>query len=87
MNYRCRLGLSGKSSTASGRSDPGGSIHPPGSCSEYIFSILWLPSSSVSLSYCNLTDAMRGRLGRHSCMSSTFPIAMLNGTCFFRESK
>ena len=24
---------------------------------------------------------------KHSCMSSTFPIAILNGTCFFRNAK
>ena len=26
-------------------------------------------------------------LGNHSCVSSTFPIAILNGTYFFREAK
>ena len=28
---------------------------------------------------------MRECLRKHSCMSSTFPIAILNGTCFFLE--
>ena len=30
---------------------------------------------------------MRECLGKHSCMSSPFPIAILNGTLFFREAK
>ena len=30
---------------------------------------------------------MRECLGKHLRMSSTFPIAILNGTCFFREAK
>ena len=28
---------------------------------------------------------MRECLGKHSCMSYTFPIAVLNGTCFFPQ--
>ena len=40
-----------------------------------------LPSSSVSLSNFYLAVPMRGCLGKHSCMSSPFPIAILNGTC------
>ena len=51
-----------------------------------LFSILTpllLPSSSVSLSYFILTVPMRECLGKHSCMSSPFPIAILNGTSFF----
>ena len=43
----------------------------------------FLPSSSVSLSYFVLAVPMRECLGKHSCMSSPFPIAILNGTCFF----
>ena len=44
---------------------------------------LYLPSLSVSVSYFILIVPMRDSLGKHSCMSSQFPIAMLNGTCFF----
>ena len=39
--------------------------------------------SSVSLSYSILAVPMRKCLGKHSYMSSTFPIAILNGTYFF----
>ena len=47
--------------------------------------ILLLNSASVSLSYFNLAVHMRRDargvcLGKHSCMSSTFSIAILNGT-------
>ena len=42
-----------------------------------ILTPLFLPSSSVSLSYFILAVPMR------ECMSSSFPIAILNGTCFF----
>ena len=54
-----------------------------------LFSILtplFLPPclfSSVSLSYYILAVPMRNCLGKHSCMSSPFPIAILNGTFFF----
>ena len=51
-----------------------------------LFSILtplFLPSSSVSLSYFVLALPMRECLRNHSCMSSIFPIAILNSTCFF----
>ena len=40
---------------------------------------LFLPSSSVSLSYFNLAVPMRGCFWKHSCMSSSFSIAILNG--------
>ena len=40
---------------------------------------LLVPSSPVSLSYFNLAVPMRKCSGEHSCMSSTFSIAMLNG--------
>ena len=43
--------------------------------------ILFLLSSSVSLSNFYLAVPMRGCLGKHSCMSSPFPIAILNATC------
>ena len=48
---------------------------------------LFLPSSSVSLSYYNLAVATREWLGKHSCMSSSFSIVILNGTLFFRQAK
>ena len=44
---------------------------------------LFLLSSSVPLSYFSLAVPMRDCLGKHSCMSSPFPIAILNGTSFF----
>ena len=46
--------------------------------------ILFLLASSVSLSNFYLSVLMRGCLGKHSCMSSPFPIAILNGTCSLR---
>ena len=51
-----------------------------------LFSILthlFLPPSSVSLSYFILAVPIRECLGKHSCMSSLFPIATLNGTSSF----
>ena len=50
-----------------------------------ILSFISLPTSFVSLAYFILAVAMRERLGKHSCMSSTFPIVILNGTSFFRK--
>ena len=53
-----------------------------------IFSILttlFLQSSSISLSYFILDAPMRECLGKHSSTSSTFPIAILNGTSFFHS--
>ena len=47
---------------------------------------LFLPASSVSLSYLILAVPMRKCSGKHWCVSSTFPIAILNGT-FFRSVK
>ena len=49
------------------------SIHTP----------LFYPYSSVTLSYFILAVPMRECLGKHSCMSSPFPIAILNGTSDF----
>ena len=43
---------------------------------------LFCLSSSVSLSYFILAVPMRECSGKHSCMSSPFPIAILNGTEF-----
>ena len=47
-----------------------------------LFSASLLP---VSSSLFMLAVPMRRCLGKHSCMSSTFSIAMLNGTCFLRS--
>ena len=47
-----------------------------------IFKPLSLPSSFVSLSYFILAVPMPECLGKRSCMSSTFPVAILNGTCY-----
>ena len=54
-----------------------------------LFSILTplLPSSFVSLSYFILAVPTRECLGKHPCMRSPCPIAMLNGTFLFREAK
>ena len=47
-----------------------------------ILTPLFLPSF-VSLSYFILAVPIRECLGKHLCTSSPFPIAILNGTCFF----
>ena len=52
----------------------------------FLFSILtplFLSSSSVPLSYFSLAVPMRECVGKHLCMSSPFPIAILNGTSSF----
>ena len=51
-----------------------------------LFSILtplFLPSSSVSLSYFVLAVPMGENLGKDSCMSSSCPIAILSGAFLF----
>ena len=53
----------------------------------FIFAPLFLPSFSVSLSYFVLAGSMRKCLGKHYCMSTTFCIAILNGTCSFSLGK
>ena len=45
--------------------------------------LFFFPSSSVCLSYFILAVPMRGCLGKHSYVSSQFPIAKLNGTSYF----
>ena len=47
-----------------------------------ILTPLFLPSS-ISLSYFILDVLMRECLGKHPCMSSTFPVAISTGTLFF----
>ena len=49
----------------------------------YILTPLFCVSSSVSLSYLVLAVPIRKCLGKHSCMSSSFPIVVLNDTSFF----
>ena len=63
----------------------------------FIFIVYWLgrdkpsgilfcfvPTSLLStLTYFIFAVQMRERLGKHSCMCSSFPIPILNGTCFF----
>ena len=48
-----------------------------------ILTSLFCVSSSVSLSYFFLAVPMLECLGKHSCMRSPFPIAILNGTSSF----
>ena len=44
---------------------------------------LFLPSSSVSLSYFIFAVPILNCFGKYLCMSSSFPITILNGTLFF----
>ena len=46
------------------------------------FSYSRVSSVCLRLSYFILAVPMRECLGKHSCMSSPFPIAILNGTSF-----
>ena len=48
-----------------------------------ILTPLFLSCLSVSLSYLIPAVPMLECFGKHSCMSSPFPIAILNGTSFF----
>ena len=48
-----------------------------------IITPLFCPCSSVSSSYFILSVPMRECLGKHSCMISPFPIAIMNGTSSF----
>ena len=41
--------------------------------------------SSVSFSYFILAVPMHEYLGKHLFMSSTFPVLVLNGPCFFQQ--
>ena len=51
----------------------------------FILTHLFL-SFFLSLSYFILAVPMRKWLGKHSCMNSSFPIVILNDTCFFSDS-
>ena len=88
--YRCLLGLLRNSSTASGSTEPGGTVGTSYSLAvgTYFFSIYSLLSSySLCLFYLIsfLLFPLRDCQGKHSCMSFQFPVAILNGT-FFRET-
>ena len=49
-----------------------------------VYSIYLLLSSSLSLSSFNLAVPMHAQVfGKHSCMSSSFPIVILNDTSIF----
>ena len=48
---------------------------------------LFLPCSSFCLPYFVLAVPMRNCLGKRSFMINPFPIAILNGTFFFRKEK
>ena len=99
MDYLCRLGSLGNSSTTTGSSYPEGTIglsyivRPSGllffllTLLLSIFIIFFLPTSSVSLSYFIHSVPMCKCSGKHSCMSSTFYISILNGTICFRSAK
>ena len=50
-----------------------------------ILTPLFLPFPLVSMSYFILATPMRNCQGKHCCMGSSFPIAILNGT-FFSDS-
>ena len=52
-----------------------------------ILTPLFLPSSSVSLYYFIHAVPIRECLGKHSCMSSPCPIAILNGTFIFSRGE
>ena len=52
-----------------------------------ILTPLFSPSSSVSLSYFVLAVPMRECLGKHSCVSSPYPMAILNGTFLFSRGE
>ena len=52
-----------------------------------ILTPIFLPSSFVSLSYFVFALPMRECLGKHSCMSSPWPTAILNGIFFFSRDE
>ena len=87
MDYRCRLGLLGNSSTAAGHSDPCSTCRSElqlGRLDFFFFVPALLLSiltplfshSSVSLSYFILAVPMREFFVKHSCMNFTFSITM-----------
>ena len=97
MDYRYRLGLVGNLSTASGNSNCKGMValsygQSVGTflflCPMYLFHIhfYFFP---FFLSFFVLFHSLLfpfASVGEHSCTSSTFSIAILNGTDFFRNA-
>ena len=96
MDYRYRLGSFGDSSSVSlfpGVATPGDCRADPqlghrGFFSSpavllFIFTVFYVPPSSVSLPDFNLTVPLRKYSGEYSCMSSAFSVAILNETSFF----
>ena len=89
MDYRCRLGFLGNSFTASGISDPGGDGWPELLLG--LWDIFFTATVLYSLIFSHLLPLFlclnpfllvpcAGVL-EYSCMSCTFAIAILNGTC------
>ena len=96
MDYRCRLGSFGNSSTASWSSNPCGTLSPSYSYSVGIhFFLPFFPYSFFSSHLLPLFICLILLLlfpctnvwESYSCMSFTFPISTLNGTCFLRSAK
>ena len=94
MDIRCWLGQVGNSCNASGSNDAGGSVSPNYSQASgllffvstlllSIFTLFFLPSSSVSLSYFNLAVPMLKCSRAHMRMSTTFPVDELSRIFFF----
>ena len=96
MDYWSRFSSLGHSSNASGKETPGvrqawATIRPLGfvfvATVLSIFTLLCMLLFSVFLCYFKIAVPMRKCSEEHACMSSTFPLAILNGTCFFRPVK
>ena len=97
MDYRYRSNSLGNSSTASGNGDHerGPELQLRRRDLFLLGPIYFLPyslSSSYILPLCLLLHfvvafPMRKCSGKHSCVSSTIPIAMLNGPMYFRDAK
>ena len=93
MKYKSRSGSLGNSSTASGSFDPGGTASPwlqlgrrdinfSASCTSFhIHSFISSFIFSVSMSYYIIAVSLHKCLEKHSCISFTFPIAILNENC------
>ena len=88
MNYRSRSGsFIGNSSTSSRSSDPQGTVSRRETY--FLFAVLlplftrfflpFFPCFPVLFHYC-CTHSIRNCFGKHSCMSITFPIALLMST-------
>ena len=93
MDYRCRLDSLGNSSTASGSSDSGARlardvVRPSGPFFQsHCTSSFHIYSTFLTFSHF-LFHPMRKCVGKHSCLSSSFSIAILNGILFFfRKAK